>query len=297
VGGELCRYLTARGHSIVRLVRRVARSDDERQWDPASGRLDPATLAGAQVVINLSGENITARRWTPAFKRELLDSRVTATRTLASALARLRRGAPDDSPGLFISSSAMGYYGYRGGETPLPEDAPLGAGFLAEVCRDWEAATAEAEAAGVRTVHLRLGIVLDAAGGPLAKMLEPVRKGMGGRLGGGKQLVSWIANAEIGPLVEFIAGRPDLRGPLNAVTPNPISNAEMNRLLCKLLGKREAPAVPLFVLRAMLGAMAGELLLGGQNVVPRKLLDAGYSYAWPELEPLLREMLGRRIEH
>jgi uncharacterized protein (TIGR01777 family) len=294
VGGALTQGLESRGHTVLRLVRRQPASASERQWKPQSGSMDPQLLAGADVVINFSGENLTAQRWTAEYKQLLLDSRVMPTSALATALASLKSEQPEQCPGLFISTSAVGFYGYEGGGNELTEASPSGQGFLAEVCRQWEAATEPAEAAAVRTVHLRLGVVLAADGGALGKMMDPIKKGLGGRLGSGRQMLSWIANEEILPLVEHLIAHSELSSAVNAVSPNAVSNAQFTELLCKQLGKHMFLPVPPFALRALLGEMADELLLGGQNAVPQKLSASGYRFRWPELATLLAHLLPRK---
>jgi len=294
VGAALAGGLESRGHTVLRLVRRQPATEHERQWDPQRGSLDPQLLAGADAVINLNGESLTAQRWTAEFKHILLDSRVAPTRTLANALAELQSGQPEQCPRLFVSGSAVGFYGYASGNTELTEEAPSGQGFLAEVCRHWEAAAAPAEEAGLRTVRLRLGVVLASDGGALAKMIEQTKKGLGGRLGSGRQMLSWIAKAEILPLVEHLLAHPELSGAVNAVSPNAVSNAEFTEALCRQLGKHAFLPVPPFALRTLLGEMADELLLGGQHAVPQKLIASGYRFMWPDLPTLLAHLLPRQ---
>lgn len=293
LGGVLCRYLEGRGHSTVRLVRRLARGAAETHWDPGRQALDPRKLAGAHVVVNLSGASLAGRRWTAAYKRELRASRLDPTATLAEALASLRRTGPDECPSLYVCASGAGYYGYRSGAAELTEESPCGSGFLAGLCRDWEAAAAPARSAGLRVVHLRLGAVLGAGGGALARLATLARCGLGSRLGSGQQMLSWLAAEELGPVIEHLAGHPELRGPVNAVAPQAYSNAEFNRLLCRVLGRLEFVPAPPLVLRILLGQMAEELLLGGQRAVPAKLAASGYRWRRPDIEPLLREILGQ----
>jgi hypothetical protein len=253
--------------------------------------LDPAALAGAHIVINLSGASLGARRWTAAYRRELRESRLGPTAVLAEALADLRRQDPDACPSVYICASGVGYYGFSSGGAVLYEDSPCGRGFIAELCRDWEAAADPAREAGLRVVHLRLGVVLGPGGGALERLAAMARRGLGSRLGSGRQPFAWIALDELGPLVEHIAGHPELRGPLNTVAPQAVSNADFNRLLCRVLGRREFLPAPPFALRLLLGPLADELLLGGQDAVPAKLKASGYAWRQPELEPLLRAAL------
>lgn len=291
LGGIVCRYLESRGHSVLRLVRRLAQGAGESHWDPGAKALAPDKLRGAHVALNLCGENLSARRWSPAVKRALLESRVKPARTLASALATLRRREPDACPAVYICASGVGYYGSHDFNQELTEESPGGGGFLAALCRDWESAADPAREAGQRVVHLRLGVVLGSGGGALPRLAALARRGLGARLGSGRQPFAWIAGDELGPLIEHLAGHPELRGPLNAVAPQAVSNGEFNRLLCRVLGRREFIPAPPLALRLLLGEMADELLLGGQHALPQKLAHSGYAWRWPELEPLLRREL------
>lgn len=286
VGSALVPFLTAGGHHVVRLVRRAAEADDEIEWNPDEGRVDAARLEGIDAVVHLAGENVASGRWTHARKSRIRDSRVRGTRSLAGTLAGL-----DSRPKVLVSSSAVGYYGDRG-DRQLDESSDAGTGFLADVCRDWEAATEEASRAGIRVVLLRTGVVLSAAGGALARMLPPFRWGVGGRLGDGRQFVSWIALDDLIGAIHFALTREELSGPVNATAPSPVSNERLTRTLAGLLRRPAVFPVPGWVLRAALGEMAEEMLLASTRVLPRRLESAGFVFRHPELEGALRFGLG-----
>jgi uncharacterized protein (TIGR01777 family) len=285
LGSALTRALQAASHKPVALVRR-APGADEVQWDP-NEPLDPAKLAGFDAIVHLAGKNI-AGRWTEQFKREVLESRVRGTLTLATAAAEsYRQGG---QPRIFLSASGAGYYGNRGDEV-LTEDSPLGQGFLAEVCKQWEAATAAASQAGVRVVNLRTGVVLARDGGALKPMLLPFKLGLGGRVGSGQQYWSWISlDDEIGAMM-FLLQNDSLRGPVNAVGPTPVRNAEFVRALGKVLHRPTIFPLPEWVVKTLLGEMGGELLLTSARVLPAKLNAAGYRFMRPDLSEALRAML------
>lgn len=288
IGSALVPALAARGDRVVRLVRTAKTSSpDAIAWDPGSGWVDATALEGTDAVIHLAGENIAAGRWTPAKKARIRDSRVRGTRTIATALARLSR-----RPGVLLCASAAGYYGNRGEEI-LVEDSAPGVGFLADVCREWEAAAGPARDAGIRVVHLRNGIVLSPTGGALAALLPVFRLGLGGRLGSGRQFMSWIAlDDEVRAIVHALT-RDDLRGPVNFVSPNPVTNAEFTVTLARVLRRPALFTTPARLLRLALGEVAGELL-GSQRVHPARLLAAGYTFRHPELESALRHLMEPR---
>jgi len=286
IGSALAALLGAAGHRVVRLVRGENPAENEIAWNPAAERLDPARLEGFDAVIHLAGENI-AGRWTEEKKRRIRDSRIRGTRLLSAALSRLAR-----KPRVLICASATGYYGNRGEEI-LTEASPFGEGFLARLCRDWEAATEPAAAAGIRVVNLRLGMVLSPKGGALATMLRPFKLGLGGPLGDGRQYVSWIALEDvIGVTVHALLSE-SLAGPVNAVTPNAVRNREFARTLGDVLGRPALLPAPAFVLRALFNGLADEVLLAGARVLPEKLERTNYTFFLPELENALRTMLGR----
>jgi hypothetical protein len=285
LGSALTRALQTAGHEPVALVRRTPRAS-ELQWDP-NQPLDPAMLAGFDAIVHLAGKNI-AGRWTEQFKREVLESRVRGTLTLATAAAESYRQS--GQPRIFLSASGTGYYGNRGDEV-LTEDSPLGQGFLAEVCKQWEAATAAASQAGVRVVNLRTGVVLARDGGALKPMLPPFKLGLGGRVGSGLQYWSWIMlDDEIGAMM-FLLQNDSLRGPVNAVGPAPVRNAEFVRALGKALHRPTIFPLPEWAVKTLLGEMGEELLLTSARVLPAKLNAAGYRFMHPDLSEALRVTL------
>jgi uncharacterized protein (TIGR01777 family) len=291
VGRILSRGLSAAGHQITPLVRRRpgnAAPQGSTWWDPQGGSLDLRFLEGQQGVIHLAGENIASGRWTTAKKRRILESRVRGTELLAGSLARL-----ETPPRVLISASAVGIYGSRSPEEMVTEQSARGAGFLADVCRQWEAATGAAAEAGIRVINLRFGVVLDPDQGALAKMLPAFRLGLGGPVGNGRQMMSWIAADELPALVSHLLAHESIRGPVNAVSPHPVSNMEFGTSLGRVLSRPAILPLPAFAARLAFGEMARELLLGGVAVLPQVLLDSGYRFANPELEPALREMLAR----
>jgi uncharacterized protein (TIGR01777 family) len=285
IGTALGPSLTSRGHEVTRLVRGQSPSEGKSaRWDPMAGSIDASALAGVDAVVHLAGENI-AERWTAAKKARIRDSRVKGTQLLCETLTRL-----PSPPKVLVSASAIGYYGDRGEET-LTDDSPPGRGFLPEVCRAWEAAAEPARQQGIRVVHLRLGVVLSAAGGALAKMLPPFRLGLGGVLGSGRQYMSWIALDDVVGAIQHAIVTDALQGPTNAVAPNAVTNQEFTKTLGKVLGRPTAIPLPAFGARLMFGEMADELLLASARVQPTKLLASGYQFRYPELEDALRHVL------
>ncbi len=288
IGSALVPLLTTGGHRVTRLVRgRPRRRQGERPWRPAQGVLDPADLEDVDAVVHLAGENIAAGRWTEARKTLIRESRVAGTQVLAGALARLPR-----PPKVLLCASAVGFYGARGGEL-VREESPPGGGFLPEVCVAWEAATEAARKAGVRVVHLRLGVVLSPAGGALKNMLPPFLVGGGGRLGDGAQFMSWIALDDAIGAIHHALSHPSLRGAVNLVAPHPVTNRTFTRTLGRVLKRPACLAVPAAALRLTLGEMADALLLTGARVDPVRLRESGYAFRFPELEAALRHLLGR----
>jgi uncharacterized protein (TIGR01777 family) len=287
IGSTLVKSLSGAGHEVTRLVRRGHPGPAEIRWDPPAGHLDPASLEGFDAVVHLAGESIAAARWSRQRKARIRQSRVQGTRLLSSTLAGLGR-----PPGVLASASAIGYYGNRG-DQQLDEESPLGSGFLAEVGRDWEAATGPAAEAGIRVVHLRTGMVLASRGGALARMLPLFRLGLGGRLGGGRQYVSWVTLDDVVGAVSHVLLTETLRGPVNLVAPQPVSNRQFTATLGRVLRRPTLLPAPRFALRIILGQVADELLLASTRVVPKRLLDTGYQFRHPELETALRHVLGR----
>jgi uncharacterized protein (TIGR01777 family) len=286
IGRALTPALVSAGHEPVALVRRVPRGN-EVQWSP-NEQLDPEKLAGADAIIHLAGKNI-AGRWTKKFKQEVLESRAQGTRTLANAAAESyrRRGQPR----VFVSASGLNYYGSRGDELLTEESSP-GQGFLAEVSRRWEAASAPAREAGLRVANLRIGVVLAHDGGALKPMLLPFRLGLGGRIGSGKQFWSWISFDDVIGVALFALHNDSLRGPVNTVGPAPVRNEEFVRALGRELHRPTIFPLPAWLVHTFLGEMGEELLLTSIRAEPAKLKAAGYSFAHPELRDVIRVAVG-----
>ncbi len=287
IGNALCRFLEANAFQITRLVR-TASSAGHIAWDPAKP-LPPESVSGFDAVIHLAGETIVGR-WTQAKKDAIRTSRVLGTRNLAEALAR----APQP-PQVFISASAIGFYGDRGNEL-LREDSPSGAGFLPEVCREWESATKPAADVGIRTAQMRFGVVLSVVGGALAKMLAPFRLGLGGKIGNGHQWWSWIDLADVVGAIAYVIQNPSIEGAVNIVSPNPVTNAEFTRTLASVLSRPAIFPMPAFVAKRALGEMANELLLASQRVEPAKLLASGYVFQHANLRQSLQAILGHNAK-
>jgi len=288
VGSGLVPSLSADGHRVLRLVRSApGPGESSAQWDPDRGRLDPACLEGLDAVVHLAGENIASGRWSARKKARIRDSRAGGTRLLCEALSRLSR-----PPRVLVCASAIGYYGDRGEEI-LREDSPPGKGFLAEVCQAWESAAEPAARKGIRVVHLRFGAVLSPAGGALAKMLPPFRLGVGGRLGDGRQYLSWVSIDDAVGAIRHALATDSLRGPVNGVAPEPITNQEFTRTLGKVLSRPTLFPMPAFAARLAFGEMADALLLSSSRVEPARLVASAYRFRHPALEPALRDLLHR----
>ena len=289
VGSALVRELSGRGHDVIRLVRPSTEGGGtgEARWDPGFGIVSLGGLERIDAVVHLAGENIAGATWTPERKATIRDSRVKGTRVLCESLLRLER-----PPGTLVCASATGYYGDRGDEV-LREESPPGKGFLAGVCREWEEATGEAARRGMRVVNLRIGMVLSAEGGALAKMLPAFRAGAGGRIGSGKQYMSWIALSDLVGVILYALATDSLAGPVNAVAPGPVTNWEFTKALGRVLGRPTVAFLPAFAARLLFGEMADELLLAGARVEPAKLVASGYRFRFPELEGALRHALGK----
>ncbi|MEU2436534.1 TIGR01777 family oxidoreductase [Streptomyces rubradiris] len=281
IGGALVRSLAADGHEVVRLVRRAPEGPDEVRWDPERGRVDAVGLTGCDVVVNLAAAGVGDRRWTPEYKRVLRDSRVLGTAALAEAVASL-----PEPPRVFVNGSAIGFYGDTGARV-VDEDAPPGDGFLAGLCVEWEEAAAPAEEAGVRTVFLRTGLVVARGGGAWGRLFPLFRAGLGGRLGDGRQYWSYIALHDEVAAIRHLIDREDLSGPFNLTAPQPLPNREITAAMGRVLHRPAVCAVPGAVLRAVLGEMAGDVL-GSQRVVPKRLLESGFRFAFPGIEEAIR---------
>jgi uncharacterized protein len=283
IGAALVGHLAAQGWQITRLTRSAAAGPNQISWDP-SKPIPPESVSGFDVVIHLAGESI-AERWTKVRKQAIRDSRVVGTRNISKALARSAQ-----RPRLLLTASAIGYYGDRGDEV-LVEQSPAGRGFLAEVCCEWESATRAAAKTGIRTVQARFGVVLARSGGALAKMLTPFRLGMGGNLGSGRQWWSWVALDDVIGAIEHILKTDALEGPVNVVSPNPVTNREFTKSLAALLSRPAVFPMPAFAARMALGEMAAELLLSSQRVDPAALRSSGYRFQHTDLRPALEAVL------
>jgi uncharacterized protein len=287
IGSALTSRLTADGHTVTRLVRRDAKAG-EVTWDPRAGTLDPAAFDGCDAVINLSGAGIGDKRWTDDYKAELLSSRLRTTELLATTMASL-----DNMPSVLISGSAIGWYGDRGDER-LDELSVSGSDFLSDLCQQWEAATLAAEKAGIRTVHLRTGIVLSAEGGALKKQLPLFKLGLGGRFGNGHQWMSWISiDDEVAAIVHLLSA--DMCGAVNLTAPNPVTNSEFTTTLAKVLHRPAVIPTPSFGPKILFGGELVEaLLLAGQRVLPTALQRSGYEFQHETLDVALRALLNRQ---
>lgn len=288
IGRELVAELGRQGHEVTRLVRRPAAGAGEASWDPSAGTIDAAKLEGLDATVHLAGAGIGDHRWSDEHRRAVLDSRVQGTGLLARTLAGL-----DQPPTVLISGSAVGYYGYES-DQPMTETSPKGNGFLADVVAAWEEAAAPAQEAGIRTVKVRSGVVLTAKGGALKKQLLPFKLGFGGRLGDGKQWLSWISlEDEVAAIIHLLTSE-TTEGPVNVTSPQPVTNKEFTATLARVLHRLALVPVPTPALHALFGKeMTKEMLLGGQKVLPARLQESGYTFAHPGLEEALRHSLGR----
>jgi len=288
VGKALTKSLTSDGHEVVRLVRRKTSAASEIEWRPDEERIDTERLERLDVVVHLAGESIASGRWTDEKKRAIRDSRVKGTSLLAGSLARALT-----PPSVFISASAIGYYGDRGDEL-LTETSRPGDDFLAGVCVEWENATRPAVEKGIRTVMARFGIILDENEGALSKMLTPFRMGIGGRVGDGKQWMSWVALDDVVNALKFAITDTSTQGPVNFVSPNPVTNGEFTKTLGRVLSRPTFFPVPEFGARLAFGEMADALLLSSQRVKPAVLEQKGFRFSWPTLQSALTNILRQR---
>lgn len=284
IGSAVVSALRARGDQVIRLVREEAPNANEVAWTPTGGRIDTARLEGIDAAVHLAGANL-ASRWTPEQKDAIRKSRLLGTGLLARTLAGLAT-----RPRVLVSASAVGYYGNRGDEV-LTESSGPGSGFLADVCREWEAAAQPARETGIRVVHPRFAIVLAAAGGVLAKITPIFRLGAGGPLGQGRQYLPWVAIDDAVGAILLALDREQLDGPVNVVAPRAVTNREFTSALGHALSRPAVLSVPAAALRAMFGEMADEALLASQRVKPARLEAAGYAFRFPDLEPALRHVL------
>ncbi|WP_149551375.1 TIGR01777 family oxidoreductase [Streptomyces marokkonensis] len=286
IGGALARSLAADGHTVVRLVRRAPSAADEVRWDPERGSVDAAGLAGCDAVVNLAGAGVGNRRWTDEYKARIRSSRVGGTATLAEAVA----GLPEDvRPRVFVNGSAIGYYGETG-EREVDESAPPGEGFLPRVCVEWEGAAAPAREAGVRTVFARTGLVVAREGGAWGRLFPLFRAGLGGRMGDGRQYWSFIALHDEVAALRHLLDAEGLSGPFNLTAPQPLTNREITEAMGRVLHRPTVFPVPAPVLRTVLGEMAGDVL-GSARVLPARLLESGFRFAFPGIEGAIRAAL------
>jgi uncharacterized protein (TIGR01777 family) len=290
VGTALRPYLETAGHTTAPLVRTkpgAPAPTDGIAWIPEQGVPDLGALEGMDAVIHLAGESIAEGRWNDAKKARIRDSRVAATAKLATSLA-----AMDTPPKTLVVASAIGIYGNRGDE-PLPEDSAPGSDFLAEVCKDWEAAAEPARKAGIRVVHVRFGVILSPKGGALKKMLLPFKLGAGGKIGSGTQYMSWVALDDVLGAIQHVLATDAIQGPVNVTAPNPVTNREYTKTLGRVLWRPTIIPMPGFLARLAFGEVADALLLASQRTVPGVLERTGYQFRHPQLEPALRHMLGK----
>jgi uncharacterized protein (TIGR01777 family) len=282
IGAALVPSLDMLGYKVMRLVRGPAANNGQIRWDP-SQPVSPDAVSGFDAVIHLAGESIVGR-WTAAKKQAIRDSRVLGTSHLAAALAKANH-----KPQVFICSSAIGYYGDRGDEV-LNEQSGPGRGFLPDLCREWEAATRSAAIAGIRTVQMRTGVVLSPKGGALGKMLTPFKMGLGGRIGEGRQWMSWIAVGDMVGAIHHILKTDLVQGPINMVAPKPVTNAEFTRTLATVLSRPAIFPVPAIAVKLAFGEMGETVLLGSQRVEPGQLITSGYPFRFPALRSALQSL-------
>jgi uncharacterized protein len=285
IGSSLLPYLSSKGHILHTLVRRKPTEPHEIYWDPERAGPDTKAIEGYDAVVHLAGASIASARWTETQKAKIKESREKGTQLLVNALLQTSR-----PPRILVCASAIGYYGDRGTEV-LNETSRPGTGFLPDVCQAWEAATRPAAERGIRVVNLRFGIVLSSKGGALAKMLFPFKMGVGGRIGSGAQVMSWISLDDVLGTIAFALGTESLQGPVNTVSPKPVTNQEFATMLGKVLKRPTVFPLPAFAARLALGEMADALLLSSANVEPKRLLDAGYHFQWADLETALHHLL------
>ncbi|REK88306.1 TIGR01777 family protein [Streptomyces inhibens] len=281
IGTALVQSLRADGHEAVRLVRREPTAADEVRWDPKGQEVDTAGLTGCEAVVHLAGAGVGDHRWTAAYKQEIRDSRVLGTRAIASALASM-----DTPPRVFVCGSAIGYYGDTG-DRRTDESAPAGTGFLPEVCVAWEDAAKPAQDAGIRTVFARTGLVVARSGGAWGRLFPIFRAGLGGRLGDGSQYWSFISLHDHIAALRHLIGTEGLAGPVNLTAPEPVTNREVTAVMGRVLNRPTLFTVPAPALRLALGEFAGDVL-GSQRVIPRRLLDSGFTFAHPRIIEAVR---------
>ncbi len=284
IGSALGEFLSTNGHEVRGLLRNNFAEDDPH-WNPEEGVIDLGNFTQIDAVIHLAGDNISEGRWNDAKKARILNSRVIGTKLIANFLAKL-----EHKPNVFISGSAIGFYGSRG-EDVVDENSKPGKGFLSDVCKQWEEATTPAFNAGIRVVNIRTGMVLSLSGGALKKMLFPFKMGLGGIIGNGKQFMSWVSINDLVEMIQYAMTNDSLNGPLNLVSPNPVSNYQFTKTLGHTLRRPTMFPMPAFMARLLFGEMANDLLLASTKVIPQKLINAGYKFQHSELEKALQFLL------
>ncbi len=284
IGTALVKELRAQGHRVQKLVRRE-QADGDIPWDPNAGKLNASQLNGIDALIHLSGEGVASGRWTAARKRSIRDSRVISTRLLAEAITAI-----DHPPKIWLCASAIGWYGNRG-DAWLDEDSSPGEGFLASVCKEWEAATKPAADAGIRVANLRFSVVLSADGGAFKTMMTAFKLGAGGVIGSGEQYVSWIKLDDAVRAIAYVLGNPYISGPVNIATPNPVTNRELTKALGAALHRPTILPMPAFLARLAFGEMANEMFLASTRVRPKRLTDTGFHFESPLLDDALQAIL------
>ncbi len=285
IGLRLTDFLLAQGHQMTVVTRRSSYHQPQTSvivWDPSLNYIENGRLEGFDVIIHLAGSNV-GEYWSPEYKEEILESRVQSTRLLCKALSEVA-----SKPKLLIGASAIGFYGNHPSDKILDENSPSGEGFLADVCRQWEEATGPAAQAGIRVVRMRLGVVLSQAGGALAKMWQPFQLGIGGVLGNGQQMMSWVALDEIPYVIDYLINNDKITGAVNVVSPQAVSNAEFTKVLGQVIHRPTFLPVPAFVIRLLFGEMGQSLLLEGAHVIPRRLQESGYQFRFVDLKDALK---------
>jgi len=290
VGSCLLRHFVSKGDDVYSIVRNPLDVSDDRQIliDLKNETIEEDRLEGMDILIHLSGANIASKRWSKKYETEILDSRIGSTTIISEALCRLK-----NPPKLFLCASAVGYYGNQRPGQLMDESSLKGDGFLSDVCDQWEKASQRAKNKAVRTVNLRFGAVLSRKGGALKKMLMPFSLGLGGPIGNGNQAFSWVALDEIPLIIDFIIENELISGPVNIVSPNGLSNGEFTALLAKQLNRPAILPLPAFMVELLFGEMGKTILLGGANVAPKKLLDAGYKFKYSSMADALKAVLGK----
>ncbi|WP_010584317.1 TIGR01777 family oxidoreductase [Schlesneria paludicola] len=291
VGSELVPFLTRQGNDVYRLTHSKPKEANDIVWDPAHNQLPKARIEGTEAIVHLAGENIAGKRWNPKVKEELRRSRLDGTKLLCETIASMQ--AP---PKTLICASAIGYYGNRGSEL-LNETSAPGTGFLADLCKDWEAACEPARVKGIRVVNIRIGVILTPKGGALAKMLPPFKMGVGGIMGSGNQYWSWISIDDVVGVIQHCLANEKISGPVNTTAPCPVTNYEFTKALGAVVGRPTFIPMPAFAARLALGEMADNLLLASARVMPNRLSETGYPFRHPALEPALQYLLHTNTGH